>query len=444
MSNERRSLTGWGRSITSLSEVAGVRLPADVGSTGGPRGDIARGLGRSYGDAALNSGGRVFVTESLDEISLDSDRGVLRAGAGVSLGTILSASVPKGWFLPVVPGTKHVTLGGALAADIHGKNHHREGSFSEHVTSFRMVTANGDMRTVDRADTNTFCATAGGMGLTGVITEATIQLRPIETPLVAVDTKRTADIDELMAEMEATDDTYRYSVAWVDLLARGASMGRGVLTQADHAPRDAVTAQLPDNGRRTREIEVPDLVPSGALNRASVAAFNRAWYARAPVRRIGELQHLDRFFFPLDMIRDWNRLYGRRGFIQYQLAVPPGGEGTVVKVVDALASRRVPSFLAILKRFGGGTGLLSFPIEGWTLSVDVPLGVAGLRQLLDTFDQWVIEAGGRGYLAKDSRMRPDVFRAMYPEFDRWDAIRRELDPECRWRSDLARRLDIGR
>jgi decaprenylphospho-beta-D-ribofuranose 2-oxidase len=394
---------------------------------------VARGLGRAYGDAAQNSGGLVLDCTGLDGWTFDGGR--VTASGGVSLHELMTALVPRGWFVPVSPGTRHVTVGGAVAADVHGKNHHRDSSFGAHVRSLTLVTAGGAVRTLRPADP-LFQATVGGMGLTGVIAEATFDCVPVESSRMVVDIERTADLDETMAAMASGDDRHRYSVAWIDLLARGRRMGRSVLTRGDHAPRGAS-----DFAPRSL-VRAPAWAPGGLLNGLSVRAFNEAWYRRAP-RRATVVQGIAPFFHPLDAVEGWNRMYGPRGFVQYQFVVPFGAEETLRRIVGTLSARGTVSFLTVLKRFGPGSGgLLSFPLPGWTLALDIPAGQRGLGGLLRGFDELVAQAGGRVYLAKDSRMRSDTMAAMYPSLQRWRRIRDEADPAGLFRSDLARRLGL--
>ncbi|MER7206864.1 FAD-binding oxidoreductase [Streptosporangium sp. NPDC000239] len=438
-------LTGWGRTAPTVARVARPRSPqevADLVRRASDRGVAPRGLGRAYGDAAQNAGGLVLDCTSLTSWFLDESTGLVTAGAGLSLHDLMTALVPKGWFVPVTPGTRHVTVGGAVAADVHGKNHHVDSSFGAHVRSLTLVTADGGSRTVTPAD-ELFWATVGGMGLTGVIVEAVFQCVPIETSRVRVDVERTRDLEHTLETMTATDDRYRYTVAWIDLLASGARMGRSVLTRGDHASR----AELPRGTEplafapRTR-LKAPPWAPNGMLNPLTVRAFNEAWYRKSRPAT-GLIQEIGPFFHPLDFVEGWNRVYGSNGFVQYQFVVPFGEEATLRRIVSRLSAEGVVSFLTVLKRFGPGTpGMLSFPMPGWTLALDIPAGRAGLARLLREFDGWVMEAGGRLYLAKDSRMSARSLAAMYPRLDEWRKIREEADPAGVFRSDLARRLGL--
>lgn len=447
----RRVLAGWGGTAPTAADVVPVARCDDAvraARRAPARGVLARGLGRSYGDAAQNSGGAVLdmTAGALAAPTVDDD-GLLRAPAGTSLDAVMRAAVPRGWFVPVTPGTRHVTLGGALAADIHGKNHHVDGTFGRHVVAADLVTGQGDVRVVTPTgdDADVFWATAGGLGLTGAVTELTLRMRPVETSRMLVDTDRLDDLDALLAAMEASDAVHPYSVAWIDLMATGRGLGRSVLTAGGHAPLAALDGRAVDPLAFAPAVRLgaPPWVPPGLLNGLTIRAFNELWFRKAPRRRRGELQTIGAFFHPLDGVRGWNRLYGRRGFVQHQTVVPFGEEATLRRLVERLSQAGAPSFLAVLKRFGAASpGPLSFPMPGWTLALDIPAGHPGLAVLLDELDRLVVDVGGRIYLAKDSRVDPALVRRMYPRLDELADVRHRLGATGVWRSDLARRLGL--
>ncbi|MFH9708164.1 FAD-binding protein [Streptomyces luteogriseus] len=449
MGLDHTTVTGWGRTAPTAAWLIRPRSYEEAAAAVrdcGARGGIPRGLGRAYGDAAQNAGGSVLDMTALDRVhAIDADGGTVLCDAGVSLHRLMEVLLPLGWFVPVTPGTRYVTVGGAIGADIHGKNHHVSGSFARHVLALELLTADGEIRTVIPG-TALFDATAGGMGLTGVILTATIRLQPVETSLMSVDTERATDLDDLMARLAATDHRYRYSVAWIDLLARGAATGRAVLTRGDHAPLDALPARLrrdPLAFRTPRLPATPEILPEGLLSRTTVGLFNELWYRKAPRARTGRLQRISGFFHPLDGVPHWNRVYGRGGFVQYQFVVGHGREDALRRIVRRISEHRCPSFLAVLKRFGeADPGWLSFPVPGWTLALDIPAGLPGLGPFLDELDEEVAAAGGRVYLAKDARLRPELLAAMYPRLDDFRELRAELDPHGVFVSDLARRLSL--
>jgi len=426
-------LTGWGHTAPSRATVVEPRSEAEaLTHLSTASAVVARGLGRSYGDAAQVAGGVVISDRGFDAIALDTRTGVVTAGAGVSIDELLAVSMPAGWFVPVTPGTRQVTLGGAVAADVHGKNHHRDGGFGDHVTALRVVTPVG-VRALT-PDDPLFWATVGGMGLTGVITQVTLQLLAITSDRVTVDTDRYGNLNDVMAAMIEGDSQYRYSVAWLDCMGPG----RSILTRADHAPGDG--AIVPP---KTARLGVPFAVPGGLLNALSVRAFNELWFRRAPRHRRAQSVSISTFFHPLDGVRDWNRLYGPRGFVHYQFVVPDERGDVVHAAIEVLRAARVPSFFGVLKRFGPqGRGLLSFPLQGWTLALDVAVGPSTLPGALEELDQLVASAGGRIYLAKDSRLAPEHLSAMYPNLDEFRSLQHSIDPERRLRSDLARRLSL--
>ncbi|MDA8057556.1 MAG: FAD-binding oxidoreductase [Actinomycetota bacterium] len=455
----RTLLTGWGRTAPSAADVVEAVHPdvaatvvADVaaGRLGSGRGVIARGMGRSYGDAAQNGGGVVLDGTWMDGVTaVDLVTGRITVRAGTSLESLMERFVPLGWFVPVTPGTRQVTVGGAIAADIHGKNHHRDGSFASHVLSLTLVTPTGTVTVGPEDDPELFWATAGGMGLTGVITEATLAMLPVETSYLLVDTERARDLDDVMERMVSGDDGYHYSVAWIDCQATGARLGRSVLTRGDHARLADLPARLRTNPRQARAFvprtlaTVPVTPPSGLLNPLTVGAFNEVWFRKAPRHEVGRPHHMTGFFHPLDGVAAWNRLYGNRGFLQYQFVVGDDQGEVVRRVISRLADVRLASFLAVLKRFGpGDPGPLSFPMPGWTLALDLPVGHPGLGRLLDELDDEVVGAGGRIYLAKDSRVARRHVEVMYPRLPGWRATRARVDPEGVLRSDLGRRLGL--
>jgi decaprenylphospho-beta-D-ribofuranose 2-oxidase len=447
----RARLWGWGRTNPTVANEVTVDADgvAAVLKEAGPRGALARGLARSYGDAAQNGGGLVVrLASGSRDIVLDSRRALATIGAGVSIDELLKVVVPRGFFVPVTPGTRFVTMGGAIASDIHGKNHHVDGSIGNHVESITMLLADGTTTVVGPGHNPAlFWATVGGMGLTGVMLDATIRVLPIETSRMRVDTSRVADLDELLATMSEGDDDVRYSVAWIDLVAKGRQLGRSVLTRGDHARLDDLDAQqavAPFAYGPHQLISVPPMVPPmGVLNHATVAAFNEVWFRKTPVHRTGEIQGIGAFFHPLDLVGSWNRLYGRSGMVQYQFVVPFGEEEAMRTVVERLSASGAASFLAVLKRFGAANPApIGFPQAGWTLALDVPGASRGLGDLLHGLDRVVLDAGGRHYFAKDSHMTPAAVRRGYPRLDEWKAIRDEVDPQGVWQSDLGRRLGL--
>lgn len=448
-----KTLSGWGRTNPVTSQVVqpnSVEQLQELIRGAQPKSLIARGLGRSYGDAAQLKDGTVIELPSFDRIELDPANNSVTAGAGVSLDQILRVIVPAGFFLPVTPGTRNVTVGGAIAADVHGKNHHVDGSFGNHVQRLLLVDGNGDLRQLTPSgrgsfdEAEFFWATVGGMGMTGVIVEATFSLIPITSSLISVDTTRYRDLDSLMAAMVEADANYRYSVTWVDSLD---SKGRGVLTCGDHAPAEALPKDMRSNPLfydPQALASAPPFLPGGLLNKFTVRAFNEAWYRKAPKHRVGELQEIAPFFHPLDGVQDWNRIYGPAGFLQYQFAVPNDAAHLVYRTLEALRKVGAPSFLTVLKRFGqSNPAPLSFPMAGWTLAADVPAAIPGLLEVLDQLDEEVVAAGGRLYLAKDSRQSKQIFEKSYTRLGAWCEQVKSANPSISCFSDLFYRLGVS-
>ena len=350
--------------------------------------------------------------------------------------------------LPVVPGTRYVTLAGAIASDIHGKNHHRDGSFARHVASLRLWTpAHGVLEVSPDGDAELFYATLGGMGLTGVILDATLRAEPLPAPFVSAHLERTAGLEQTL-EALGGEERHRYSVAWLDMLAPGARMGRAVISRADpsqataDASRRVASAGAGGLGRRPL-LEIPRGFPAGLLRPSAVRAFNAAkWHSTSSGPRSRRLA-IAPYFFPLDAIERWNRLYGPDGLLQYQFVVPAGEEVALRATFELMRERRLPVYLAVFKRFGSEFGgPLSFPLAGWTLAVDVPAAAPGVAATLDALDELVAGCGGRVYLSKDARLRPEALRAMYPQLGRFEEVRSRVDPERVLRSDLGRRLGL--
>jgi decaprenylphospho-beta-D-ribofuranose 2-oxidase len=409
---------------------------------------IARGLGRSYGDAALNSDHGVLLTGKLNcFVEFDADSGELVCEAGVTLPEILQACAPQGWFLPVTPGTKYASVGGAIGADVHGKNHHVDGSISNHVSWVELLLADGNrVRCSREENSDLFWATMGGMGLTGVILQASLRMRPIETSYLKVDYTRTNGLEETMQFLEEEDDLYRYSVAWVDCLASGNSMGRAVLMRGNHCPRAELSASASDDPLVVKDrvlLSMPVDLPGFCLNSLSIKCMNSVYYRSFKKGRSRRVEHYDPFFYPLDLVNNWNRGYGKGGFLQYQCVFPPetakDGLHTLLKRISDSGNG---SFLAILKRFGEETGLISFPMQGYTLALDFPMRGESTLRFMEELDKIVLRHGGRLYLAKDSRMSAESLRQMYPKLEDWLKIKREVDPEGKFSSDLSRRLGL--
>jgi decaprenylphospho-beta-D-ribofuranose 2-oxidase len=387
-----------------------------------------------------------LVSSSLDSISQVIDGRVV-VGAGVSLDALLKVIVPQGWFVPVTPGTRFVSIGGAIGADIHGKNHHHDGSFGAYVEWIEMILADGTtVRASSSEHSELFWATVGGMGLTGMITRASVRLLPIETSSIEVLTTRHRDLDELMDVMIERDKSHRYTVAWVDTLASGASFGRSVLMAGEHARASVISRRsrvAPLHHDPEVRIGVPPRANVKLVHGGTIRLFNEFWYRKSPRRPKSSIDSLSKFFYPLDGVRDWNRLYGRLGFVQYQFVVPDNEAELIRDFIKLMSTRRIPAFLSVLKRFGASSpGWMSFPMPGWTLAVDIPADSDDLGSLLDAFDDQVAVAGGRVYLAKDSRLRASVLRSMYPRLDEFQELRRSIDPRGVFSSHQSRRLEL--
>lgn len=415
-----REMHSWGNLRPARSEVCSPSWKPSSLPGQGPF--LAYGLGKSYGDSCLLDGGTMIDTRFLDRIrSFDPTSGLLRAEAGTSLDAILRFCVPRGWFLPTTPGTALVTLGGAIANDVHGKNHHRSGCIGNHVPSFELLRSDGSLHTCRTGDP-LHAATIGGLGLTGLITEADIQLVPIQSAFLDVELIRFNGLDEFMALSAESGVIWEHTVAWIDCVAGGSSLGRGIFIRGNWSARGDLSVH------RSARLSIPMNLPSWTLNRFSVTAFNTLYYRRFPGKTQTLHQHYAPFFYPLDGIHQWNRIYGKRGFYQYQCVIPPAaGTGPMELMLKKIAASGQASFLAVLKTFGHvcSPGMLSFPAPGITLALDFPERAEPTRQLFDSLDQIVRDSAGHLYPAKDARMKSEDFQHFYPQLD---TFRHHLDP----------------
>ncbi|MBR1088891.1 FAD-binding oxidoreductase [Bradyrhizobium manausense] len=434
-------LSGWGRFPAVSSEVLRPRSFAAVAEAV-IDGSVARGNGRAYGDAAIGAVRTIGMT-GFDRVRwFDPATGGIRLEAGVLLSDLIDTFGPRGFLPFVVPGTRFVSVGGAIAADVHGKNHHGEGGFGRYVDSILLRTGQGETIEASREqNSDAFFATVGGMGLTGVILEATMRLRPVASGWIRERVISASDLDAAMRALEASGSA-TYSVAWIDCAARGRDLGRSLIYLGEHAGADEL-AEAADRFPvgKNPGLAVPIDLPSMALNRISIRAFNALYY-RMGARRAGadRVVSLYPYFFPLDSIADWNRIYGRRGFLQHQCVIPQAGAREVLgEILERVSRRGDASFLAVLKKLGHGDGLLSFPLPGYTLALDFPVR-GDILNFLDELDRIVVAAGGRLYLAKDARQSRATFEAGYPLLSRFKAIRKSLDPKGSIRSKLSQRL----
>lgn len=445
---EQRGMTlaGWGNFPRVACRTADADSVAEARRRLAEAPLIARGCGRSYGDAALQPN-LTLLTRRLDRlIAFAPDSGVLTCEAGVTLATVLEVFLPRGWLPPVTPGTRFVTMGGMVASDVHGKNHHVAGSFGRHVRRLALLLADGRVVECSReAEPELFAATIGGMGLTGLILRVEVALMRVETAFIRQQVRRAGTLDAALAALEEAAGS-TYSVAWIDCLSGGRSLGRclvsrGEVATPDELPPAARAAPLSPPPRRTRR--VPLDLPGWVLNPWSVQAFNALYYHAAPARPLTSVVPMEHFFYPLDALLEWNRIYGRAGFTQYQCVLPRQAGTYALKVLlGAIQRSGAGSFLAVLKLFGGaGDGMLSFPMEGYTLALDFPLRapVLGLLQELDVV---VADHGGRLYLAKDARASPYMLRRGYPRLDRFQAVRARVGAVGRLHSLLAERLQL--
>lgn len=453
-----RSLSGWGRTAPSVAQVLRTPDPeviaravtqvADDGGRQGSRGIIARGLGRSYGDNAQNGGGLVIDMTACNRIhAIDAATGLADVDGGVSLDQLMRAALPFGLWVPVLPGTRQVTIGGAIGCDIHGKNHHSAGSFGNHVASMDLLTADGTVHTLtpDGEGSELFWATVGGNGLTGIILRATIAMTPTETAYFIADGDVTATLDETIAlHSDGSEANYTYSSAWFDAISAPPKVGRAAVSRGTLATLDQLPKKLQKDPLKfdaPQLLTLPDVFPNGLANKLTFGPIGELWYRKSGTYR-GKIQNLTQFYHPLDMFGEWNRAYGPAGFAQYQFVVPTDAVEEFKAIIYDIQASGHYSFLNVFKLFGpGNQAPLSFPMAGWNICVDFPIK-AGLSEFLSDLDRRVLEFGGRLYTAKDSRTTAETFHAMYPRIDEWIAVRRKVDPDGVFASDMARRLEL--
>lgn len=440
-------LTGWGRvkkspSVTLRPADMEDALTAFTHPRARAHGMIAHAAGRAYGDCALNDQGSAFLSAGLNRIlGFDPETGIVEVEPGVNFRQLIDEFLPRGFAAPVSPGTGFATIGGAVANDVHGKNHEQAGSFCAHVLALDLLTPSGRVHHISPTqEAKLFHATCGGLGLTGIITRIVFRLKRVPGPAVQVRTRRVRNLDEFLAAM-AESAGATYSVGWIDGTARGAALGRGILETAEPAAQPAAGAEAIKRGGRTWR--VPFDFPDGVLNPLTIRLFNELYYAKAPSTPQVRTKSLDKFLYPLDALRDWNRIYGRRGFYQFQNVVPfATGAAALRQLLEVIADTRRASFLAVLKRLGppaGSGGPLSFPMAGYTLALDFP-AVRGIEFLYEKLVAITLRHGGRIYLAKDALLDAGAFRAMYPRWPEFAAMLAEIDPLARLQSDMSRRL----
>lgn len=437
--------TGWGRTLRSVSSEFEPRtlqeLQEFIGDEENPRGVIAHGLRRSYGDSSLNIGGVSLDAAFLSGLTFHPDSQVVTVGAGVSMRTLERASLERRLFPPVVPGTGFVSIGGAIAADIHGKSHHTTGSFSSCVKRIQLLYSDGEIRDLypEGPSADHFWATVGGLGLTGIILEADLELIHMSDPSVLVEETRVNNLEEMLTVLSSSDAIYQHTVAWIDL--SGDFRGRGVVGKGNYVSHDSTVEKiLPAKIKEGASLSFPKIGGISFISKYTVRAFNEMWFRKPLTNGISSI---DSFMHPLDRIQNWNRIYGARGFLQYQFVVPEGNEDFLAHVLQVMKDLGAASFLGVLKRFGESSpGHLSFPKPGWTLALDIPAHIDNLEQTLNSLDSQLCARDGRIYLIKDARLKPEFVPLMYPRLEEWRSIRNNMDPRGMWQSDQSRRLKL--
>lgn len=449
---QNRTLMGWARTAPTRARVLStpdVDAIARAVRESDERGVIARGLGRSYGDPAQNAGGTVIDMTPLNRIhDIDPDTALVDVDAGVSLDQLMRAALPYGLWVPVLPGTRQVTIGGAIANDIHGKNHHSAGSFGNHVVSMDLLTADGEVRTLtpEGPEAELFWATVAGIGLTGILLRAKIRMTRTETAYFIADADQTADLDETIALFDdGSDEKYTYSSAWFDSISTGSKLGRAAFGRGSLATLDQLPKKLradPLKFDAPQLVTLPEIFPPRLGNKLTFSTIGELYYRKTPKHGRDLIQNISGFYHMLDLIGEWNRAYGSQGFAQYQFSVPYGREEGLKRIIRKIAHSGHVSFLNVIKKMGeGNRGLLSYPHPGWMVCLDFPI-VDGLSRFCTGLDEDVLALGGRLYTAKDSRTTAETFHKMYPRIDEFSKIRQSVDPEGVFASDMSRRLEL--
>lgn len=462
------TLHGWGRTAPTRAQVLStedldtivdaVKQVADDNADKPDhlkRGVIARGMGRSYGDPAQNAGGLVIDMQRFNKIhSIDPDTALVVVDGGVTLDQLMKAALPYGLWVPVLPGTRQVTIGGAIGPDIHGKNHHSAGSFGDHVVSMDLLVASGEILTLkpegsqDDPDGELFWATVGGMGLTGIIVQATIRMTKTETAFFIADGDLTSNFDETIEfHADGSETNYTYSSAWFDAISPEPKLGRAAISRGSLATLDQLKELSPKLAKDPLKfsapqlVTVPDIFPNFTMNKLTMKAVGQAWWLKSGEYR-DQVQNLTQFYQPLDLIGEWNRGYGSHGFLQYQFVVPREATSELKSIVRSIQASGHYSALNVFKLFGeGNRAPLSFPMPGWNICVDFPIK-PGLGHFLDELDKRVLDFGGRLYLAKESRTSAEKFHQMYPQMQSWLDTRNQIDPTGVFASDMSRRLEL--
>ena len=440
----KKQIANWGNYPVIESDECKISFEQEIKNyVKGTSPFIARGYGRCYGDASLSA--NTLSTMAYNRIlSFDEEKGLLECQSGLTLDRILEVIVPKGWFLPVTPGTKYITVGGAVGSDVHGKNHHIDGSFSAHILEMDVIGKNGELFTCGpQLNSDLFWATCGGMGLTGIISRVKFDLKKIETAYIKQKQIKARNLEEVLDLFEEYKH-YTYSVAWIDCLQKGSSFGRSILILGEHAKKTDLPVKLQDKPLvlpKKGQIRFPFNLPSWVLNTFTVKAFNFLYYGKNFKREIDNVVSYEPFFYPLDAVLDWNKGYGKKGFIQYQFVLPLEAKQGLIEILNRISDKGIGSFLAVLKVFGQQNDLISFPKEGYTLALDIPVR-DGLFPFLDELDQIVLKYGGRLYMSKDARMKPEVLENGYPRLKEFKEIVKKYNPDFQFRSLQSERLKL--